>query len=143
MKPVFKVLISVPAAALAGGLALGAEVAIYMLTEAIRAQDSVALLWLSGIMVGLYAALFFVVGLTVVGLPALWGLRRAKRSGPVTAALAGAIGATVAVTGMMVFGGVTGSPLGFAVFLILPGALAGWMLWRIGFRSTTGIRIVD
>ncbi|HEX8471731.1 MAG TPA: hypothetical protein VF633_11515 [Brevundimonas sp.] len=134
MKPVLIVLLGVPAAALAGGLALGAEVAIYMLIEAIRAGDSIALLWLSGIMVGLYAALFFVAGLAVMGLPVLWGLGLAKRSGPVSAALAGAVGATVAVTGMMVFGGVTDSALGFAAFLILPGALAGWMLWRIAFR---------
>ena len=137
MRPVFAGLLGVFAAALAGGLMLGAEVALYMLTEAIRTGDSVALLWLSGIMVGLYAALFFVAGLTVIGLPVLWGLRLLRRGGPVSAALAGAIGATVVVTGMMVLGGVTDSALGFAVFLILPGALAGWVLWRIAFRPAT------
>lgn len=137
MRPVFAGLLGVFAAALAGGLMLGAEVALYMLTEAIRTGDSVALLWLSGIMVGLYAALFFVAGLTVIGLPVLWGLRLLRRGGPVSAALAGAIGATLVVTGMMVLGGVTDSALGFAVFLILPGALAGWVLWRIAFRPAT------
>ena len=134
MRPVFAGILGVFAAALAGGLMLGAEVALYMLTEAIRTGDSVALLWLSGIMVGLYAALFFAAGLTVIGLPVLWGLRLLRRGGPVSAALAGAIGATLVVTGMMVLGGVTDSALGFAAFLILPGALAGWVLWRIAFQ---------
>ena len=134
MKRLLTILLGVLAASLAGGLALGAEVAIYMLVEAIRTGESPALLWLSGIMVGLYAALFFVAGLTVVGLPVLWGLGLMKRVGPISAAIAGAIGATVAVTAMMMFGGVTDTALGFAVFLILPGALAGWLLWRIAFR---------
>ena len=134
MKRLLAIKLGVFAASLAGGLALGAEVAIYMLIEALKAGDSVALLWLSGIMVGLYAALFFVAGLTVIGLPVLWGLRLFKRAGPISAAFAGAIGATVAVTEMMVFGGVTDNALGFAVFLILPGALAGWLLRRIAFR---------
>ena len=136
MKRLVAIILGVFAASLAGGLALGAEVAIYMLIEAIKAGDSVALLWLSGIMVGLYAALFFVAGLTVIGLPVLWGLRLFKRGGPIGAALAGAIGATIAVIGMMLFGGVTDSALGFAVFLIPPGALSGWVLRRIAFRPT-------
>lgn len=134
MSRVLRSVFGVFAAALAGGLALGAEVAIYMLIEAIRAGESVALLWLSGIMVGLYAALFFVAGLTFIGLPVVWGLRLVKRSGPVSAALSGAIGATVVVTGMMVLGDVTDGALAFAAFLIPPGALAGWLLWRIAFR---------
>jgi hypothetical protein len=139
MNRILKGVLGVFAAALAGGLALGAEVAIYMVIEAVRSGESVALLWLSGIMVGLYAALFFVAGLTIIGLPVLWGLRLVKRSGPVSAALAGAIGATVVVTAMMALSGVTDSALSFALFLIPPGALTGWVLWRIAFRPAKAV----
>jgi hypothetical protein len=134
MRRLFAIVTGIFAAALAGGLALGAEVAVYMLIEALKAGENVALVGLSGVMVGLYAALFFVAGLTFIGLPTLFGLRAVQRSGPLAAALAGGIGATAVVTGMMLLAGVTDSALAFALFLIPPGALAGWLLWRIALR---------
>jgi len=122
------------AAALAGGLTLGVEIALLQLVEGSPEGPAPGLAAMAGVMSGLYAALFFLVGLLVVGLPTLWGLARLKRLNAVTAAVAGAVGAVIAVTLLMLLSEVTDGALAYALYLTLPGALAGWLLWRIVWR---------
>ena len=122
------------AAALAGGLALGGEIAMLQMVEPPPGGSTPGMAALAGLMSGLYAALFFLVGLLLVGLPTLWGLARLRRLNAVTAAVAGGVGSVIAVVLLMLLSEVTDGALAYALYLALPGGLAGWLLWRIIWR---------
>ncbi|CAN5268332.1 hypothetical protein BH10PSE2_BH10PSE2_15600 [soil metagenome] len=132
-----RAVLGVGVAALAGGMALAIELTLFFLAERIAQQDTALTSVAAGLLSGAYATLFFVVGLAVIGLPALWVLGRLERLGGWTAALAGAIGATGVVMGLMLASGVTDAAILYGLYLLLPGAVAGWVLWRRVFRAQT------
>ena len=74
------------------------------------------------------AALGFAIGLLFVGLPAWAGFDKLGWMSPGLAAASGAILAPL-VAGL--FGG-----LPSAAFLLLPGALAGWILHRVAYSRS-------
>lgn len=76
------------------------------------------------------AAIVFCIGLLFIGLPVWAGLDRLGWMSPGVAVVAGAALATL-------IGGAIGG-LWFALFLLLPGAVAGWTLHRIAYGKPAG-----
>ncbi len=130
------------AAAAVGGLTTAVElVVIYLVTTLLAGAPpnpteivtSIMLsVWLI-LMIGLFAAIAFSIGLVIVGLPA-WALllRLGLRTRRV-AVLAGAGLTAVTAAGLGLWSGYDG--IWFTVFMILPGVAAGWTLHRVAYRK--------
>lgn len=135
MKRLFSLLIGLIVAALAGGTLLGVEVGVFLIWEsssvAAGSVDSLG----AGVVGGVIAVVAFAAGLIVIGLPVFLGLQVLGRLNRWTSAAVGAVAATLAVGVLMVSAEVTDIAILYALFLAPPGALAGWLLWRIGFSQ--------
>lgn len=133
-------LLGLIAAAAVGGLATGAELAIIQLAMTAIAGVPVSLvgltldillaLWMT-LMVGLFAALAFAIGLVVVGLPAWAVLFRFGFRARAVSILAGGVLSGIAAAMLSLAFGYDG--VWFAVFMILPGGAAGWTLHRVAY----------
>lgn len=85
----------------------------------------------------LVAGLGFLIGLQVVAPPTAAFLERRGQATPITVAVVGALlSAGVAGSFGAMAGGASGA-MHFGVFLLLPGALSGWMFQRITRRGVS------
>jgi hypothetical protein len=128
-------------ASVAAGVLLGAEFAATLIlpdAEPLGATPAVNY-WLVLLLV-IFAALAWALGLTVLGIPTGMALRRIGRDGYVSAMLAGAIGGFVALLiVLVVFSGFPGPAVLFAypALMVIPGAAAGLIVRRVAYRPGT------
>lgn len=135
-----RALLGLITAAAIGGLATGAELAVIQLVTTALAGAPISLdgmgfgimmaLWMT-FMIGLYAAIAFAIGLVVVGLPAWAVLFRFGLRARVIGVLAGGVLSGVTAAMLSLAAGYDG--LWFTVFMIMPGAAAGWTLHRVAY----------
>ena len=134
MKRLFSILFGLTAAALAGGALLGVEVAAFTAldtTDVLTTAEAFG----TGAAGGAIAIVIFAVGLVVVGLPMFFIMSRLRKLNAVTSALSGAVAATLAIMAFLFAAEVTDNSILLGLFLMPPGALAGWLLWRLGFKA--------
>lgn len=133
MKRLFSILIGLFAAAFAGGGLLGVEVAAFTVldtTDALTTSEALG----TGVAGGVIAIAIFAAGLIGVGLPMFLIMGWRRKLNAVTSAVSGAIAATVAITAFLAAVEVRDNSILLGLFLLPPGALAGWLLWRLGFQ---------
>lgn len=135
MKRLFSLLIGLVAAALAAGTLLGVEVGVFLVWEASSAAAGSVDGLGAGVVGGVIAVVAFAAGLLVIGLPVFFGFQALGRLNRWTSAAVGAVFATLGVGALMASAEVTDIAILYALFLAPPGALAGWLLWRIGFSA--------
>lgn len=134
MKRLLSLLCGLVAAAFAGGALLGIEVGAYTAldtTDALTTSEALA----TGVAGGIIAMAIFAAGLSLVGLPMFFLMARLRKLNAVTSAVSGAVAATVAIMGFLFAAEVTDNSILLGFFLMPPGALAGWLLWRLGFKT--------
>lgn len=130
-KPLDNAPIAILAAAAAG--AMGCAIQFMLMTGGLTGAGASlgTALWFGVfvfVITWVVAALGFAIGLLFVGLPAWAGFDKLGWMSPGLAAASGAILAPL-VAGL--FGG-----LPSAAFLLLPGALAGWILHRVAYSKS-------
>jgi hypothetical protein len=138
-----RALLGLLAGAAVGGLATGAELAILQLTMNAIGGAPISLLdmtlnillalWMT-LMIGLFAALAFAIGLVVVGLPAWAVLFKLGFRTRAVAILAGGFLSGIAAAILTLAVGDDG--VWFTVLMLLPGAAAGWTLHRIAYGES-------
>ncbi len=138
-------LLGLLAAAAAGGLATAAAVVLAMLIPAFSngvpsPADLVTGAMMAIVMVlilSIYTAIVFAVGLLVVGLPAWAALYRLGFRSRSAAALAGGVLAAVTASALvMAMGGPGSGVVSFGLLMLLPGVAAGWTLHRVAYGRT-------
>ena len=132
-------------AALAGGLATATGILVAMAAPTLAygppsVGDVLTVVFMGAIMVAMlaiYTSFVFAVGLFLLGLPAWAVLHRLGWRGRRTAVVAGAVLAGAAAGGLaLALNGPVGGSAGFAAWMVLPGAVAGWTLHRIAYGKT-------
>ena len=83
-----------------------------------------------------YAALAFGLGLGIAAPPVWWGLHSLGWTGPRTFTGIGAL--TTVIGGGWIFMDMEGGAL--ALILAIPGAVAGWTLWRVGYGHSPKLK---
>lgn len=129
------------AAATSTGLMAMGIAAIYVLTTPPGLSNGVAPLVGAAVGFGLIAAIIatvasfvcFLAGLTAIGIPTWWLLHRmgwtSRRAFISVAALESVIGvALIALQPLML------ETFAFIPIISLPGGLAGWVIWRLGYE---------
>ena len=134
MKRLLSILVGVIVAAFAGGILLGVEVGAYTaldVTDVLTVAEALGV----GVTAGVIAIIVFAAGLVVIGVPMFLILNRMARLNGVTGAVCGALAATVVIIAFLAAAEIRDASILFGLFLIPPGALAGWLLWRLGFKA--------
>ena len=131
------------AAAAALGLTAIMIAAIYIVITPADLSNGAAAIVGGAVFVGVAAAIagtvigfvFFLVGLITVGIPTWWVLHRIGSTSGFAFAAVGAVES--------VLGGTLVRPLllplypfAIVLVLVLPGAVAGWVIWRLGYDQT-------
>lgn len=118
-----------------GGLALTVEFTLFIAVMQIQ-TEGISVDFLAVAPISLFvAAPLFLLGVGVIGLPAMMVIEgTGQRSAPVAAALGTVLAVAVATLLIIATGGsASGAPLVAALFLALPGAAAGWTPHRVAY----------
>jgi hypothetical protein len=90
---------------------------------------------LSGLFFGAYSIPVFMLGLVIFGGPVWWGMHRLGLTSPPIAATACALGCVTIGGAIILASGLGAKAVFAALLLLLPGAIAGWVIQRVAYAG--------